>query len=392
MTSRMAALSLVVGACARQAVRPDAAAVPAASAVESPRPAAPQPVAGPSPAELRARSRAALSAHDFAKAGAALEQYLRLEPRDTSALFEAGWIAERLGDPERARRDYAATLGADPAHVGAALNLARLLRIAGLPGDAAEVCASTLRKTGDEPRLLDALAASLRDQKKLDEAESIVRRILQRHPNDADAYKNLALVEADRGRPKLAEIALANARKLDPQDAGIPNTLGILAMRGGEAASARDRFAEAVQLDPRYAPAWANLGAVALAYGDPAAAREAYAKAAELDPDRYETHLGLAWALESLNKPAEARAEYERVLALRPGEEDALFGRGLALKADNQLAAAKAVFEELLSLSGSARANEARAQIASIDLRLRTAATAGVTAAAAAPPASAGSK
>ena len=75
MTSRMVALSLVVGACARQAVRPDAAAVPAASAVESPRPAAPQPVAGPSAAELRARSRAALSAHDFPKAGAALEQY-----------------------------------------------------------------------------------------------------------------------------------------------------------------------------------------------------------------------------------------------------------------------------------------------------------------------------
>src|SRR5207253_2680285 len=112
----------------------------------------------------------------------------------------------------------------------------------------------------DEARLLNARAASLREQKKLDEAESVVRRVLSRHPRDADAYRNLALIEADRGRVRLAEIALANARKLDPTDPGIPNTLGILAMRRGDAAAARGHFAEAIHLDESYAPAWANLG------------------------------------------------------------------------------------------------------------------------------------
>jgi len=74
----------------------------------------------------------------------------------------------------------------------------------------------------DEPRLLDALAASLREQGKLDAAEAVVRRVLQRHPRDAGAYKNLALIEADRGRVRLAEIALASARKLDPRTLASP--------------------------------------------------------------------------------------------------------------------------------------------------------------------------
>jgi tetratricopeptide (TPR) repeat protein len=406
MRTRIALLALTICACARHAVKPDPAQVatdPAPQKIGDTTPVSARqeiskvsPIsAEPIPAELHARARAAIAGHDFAAAAGALEQYLRAEPRDAAALFEAGWVSEQLGHPQEARQRYAAALDVDPGHVAAALNLARSLRMAGDPAAAAEVCAAPLRHSADEPRLLNALAASLRDQKKLDEAESVVRRILQRHPHDADAFKNLALVEADRGHTRLAGIALANARKLDPKDAGIPNTLGILAWRRGDAAAARDHFSEAVQLDDSYAPAWANLGALALAYGDSTAARDAYSRAAALDPDRYEIHLGLAWALEALNKPAEARAEYERVLALRPGQEDALFGRGLALKADNQLAAAKAAFEQLLSVSGSTRANEARAQIASIDLRLRTAAAAAAASTAAAapqPPAPGGTK
>jgi len=225
----------------------------------------------------------------------------------------------------------------------------------------------------DDPRALDALAASLREEKKLDQSEAVSRRVLSRHPRDAEAHKNLALIEAARGRDWLARISLANARKLDPQDPAIPNALGILAMRRNEPAEARELFAEAVKLDPTDAVGWANLGAVALAYRDYAAAREAYANAARLDPARVETHLGLAWALEGARQPAAALAEYDKVLELRPGQGDALFGRALALKADNQLAAAKQAFEQLAAQAGGSRLAEARAQIASIDLRMRSA-------------------
>ncbi len=229
--------------------------------------------------------------------------------------------------------------------------------------------------SSEDPGALDTLAVSLRQQKRLDQSESVSRRVLQRHPRDAEAHKNLALIEVARGRDRLAAIALANARKLDPTDPVIPNALGILAMRRKEPAEARRLFAESVKLDPGFAVGWANLGAVALSYRDYPTAQEAYANAARLDPEGVETHLGLAWALEGAGHPAGALAEYEKVLELRPGQDDALFGRALALKADNQLAAAKEAFERLAAQGGGSRAAEARAQIASIDFRMQSAAS-----------------
>ncbi|HYV65575.1 MAG TPA: tetratricopeptide repeat protein [Myxococcales bacterium] len=230
--------------------------------------------------------------------------------------------------------------------------------------------------SSEDPGALDALAASLREQKKLDQSESVSRRVLERHPRDAQAHKNLALIEVARGRDRLAAIALTNARKLDPSDPAIPNALGILALRRKEPAEARQLFAESVKLDPTYAVGWANLGALALSYRDYATAQEAYANAARLDPERVEMHLGLAWALEGAGHPAGALAEYDKVLELRPGQDEALYGRALALKADNQLAAAKEAFERLAAQGAGSRAAEARAQIASIDLRMKSAASA----------------
>jgi Flp pilus assembly protein TadD len=203
------------------------------------------------------------------------------------------------------------------------------------------------------------------------EAEAAARQVLARHPKDADAYRNLAAIEADRGHVRLAESALNNARKLDDKDAGILNSLGLLAMRRDDVAAARAYFEQAAQIDPGFAPAFANLGAVALSYRDYPAAERAYGKAVQLDATRWEAHLAHGWALEGLRKPKEARGEFEAALALKPGQEDALYGKALALKAENDLPAALQAFKEYAAGSKAAHLTEAKAQITSIELRLK---------------------
>ena len=358
MAPRKLLVLLVLCGCASQGVKPVSKA-PARKPSEM------------TAQELYAEARGDMAARDFPAAKAALEHYLGREAHDAAALFDAGWVDEQLGDLKSARERYAAALRADRGNVAAALNLARLLRLQDQPAEAVDVCEAALAQHEDDPRLLDALAAALRQAKRLDDAEAAVRRVLQRRPGDADAYKNLAVIEVDRGRLRLAEVALANARKMDPKDPGISNNLGVLAMRRGEPAAARAHFAEAVKLDPGFAVGWANLGAVALSYRDYPAAAEAYAKAVELDPARYEVHLGHAWALEGQKKPREARAAYEEVLALRPEQEDALYGRAVALKAEGELAQAMEAFQRYVGLPQPGKAKEARAQIASIELRLK---------------------
>ncbi len=361
---KLTTLLLLACACAHEApVRKAPVA-----AVKAPPP---QPLIELPPAILYKESRELMARGDWDGAKARIDAYLAKEPKNSAALFDAGWVSERRGDLQGAQAYYQRALASDPGNAGAALNLTRLLRAQDKAADAELVLRAALAKQPQDPQLLNALASVLRAQKRLDEADAAVRQVLARHPSDADAYRNLAAIEADRGHVRLAESALNNARKLDDKDAGILNSLGLLAMRRDDVAAARAYFEQATQLDASFAPAWANLGAIALQYRDYAAAEQAYAQAVALDGARWETHLAHGWALEGLRKAKDARAEYERVLAMRPGQEDALYGRALALKAENDLPAAMQAFREYVANSKATHAQEAKNQIAAIDLRLK---------------------
>ena len=374
--------SVILASCAHQApVRQ--APVAAAPAVKPPPPR----LIDVPPAILYKESRELMAQGNWDAAKARIDAYLAREPKSAAALFDAGWVSEKRGDPGVAADYYKRALESEPAHVGAALNLTRLLK--DKPAEAEKVLRTALSKRGGEDRgsapgraeaegrsigdaqLLNAFASVLRIEKKLDDADAAVRQVLVRHPADADAYRNLAAIEADRGHIRLAESALNNARKLDDKDAGILNSLGLLAMRRDDVTAARAYFQQAAQLDASFAPAWANLGAIALQYRDYAAAEQAYGKAVQLDGNKWDTRLAHGWALEGLRKPKDARAEYEKVLALKPGQEDALYGKALALKAENDLPAAMQAFKEYVANSKATHVKEAQNQIAAIDLRLK---------------------
>jgi tetratricopeptide (TPR) repeat protein len=353
---------LLVAACAHQAPVQQA---PLAA------PPAPVRLVDLPPAILYKESRELMAKGDWDGAKARIDAYLVKEPQSAAALFDAGWVSEKLGDPKAAADDYRRALDADPSHVGAALNLTRLYRAQDRTADAEKVLRDALEKRSDDPQLLNALASVLRAQKRLDDADAAVKQVLTRHPADADAYRNLAAIEADRGHVRLAESALNTARKLDDKDAGILNSLGLLAVRRDDMSAARAYFEQATQLDAGFAPAWANLGSIALRYRDYPAAEQAYAKAVAIDHNRWDTRLAHGWALEGLRRPKDARAEFEQVLALEPGQEDALYGKALALKSEGDLPGAMQAFKEYAASGKAAHVKEALNQIAAIDLRLR---------------------
>jgi Flp pilus assembly protein TadD len=372
----MRKLALLLSLACACAHAPPVKTAPSAAAA---RPA-PQDLSDLPPATLYKESREMMAAGNWDGAKERVDAFLKREPKSAAALFDAGFIAEKRGDLKAAQGFYARALLVEPAHLGAALNLSRLDRVQEKPAEAERVLRSAIAKrdadskgeagSGD-PLLLNALSSVLRFQRKLDEADAAARQVLVRHPGDAEAWRNIAAVEADRGHVRLAESALNNARKLDDKDAGILNSLGLLALKRDDVAAARADFEQATQLDANFAAAWANLGALTLSYRDYSAAEQAYAKAVTLDGTRWETHLGYGWALEGLRKAKDARAEYEKVLALKPGQEDALYGKALALKQENDLPAALQAFKEYAASSRATHVKEAQNQMAAIDLRLK---------------------
>ena len=136
----------------------------------------------------------------------------------------------------------------------------------------------------------DKLLASLRDamalhnQGRLDEADSIYRKVLQQSPGHPDAMHLRALVchakEQFVEAAKLAEAAISAA----PRVANLHNTAGEAWRRQGQLEKARKRLSEAIRLDPAMAMAHHNLSLVCSAEARHTEARQCNQQALKLNP------------------------------------------------------------------------------------------------------------
>src|ERR1700761_6155133 len=108
-------LTLAVLACAHAPEAPTPA----------PQPAAPVPVEIPA-AERYRQARDSMQQGQWDVAQQKLDVYLAKKPKSAAGWFDAGWVSERRGDAKSAQADYRKVLELEPAHLGAALNLARL--------------------------------------------------------------------------------------------------------------------------------------------------------------------------------------------------------------------------------------------------------------------------
>ena len=78
-------------------------------------------------------------------------------------------------------------------------------------------------------------------------AEDAVRALIERHPTDAWAHRELALVLSDQQRFEEALEALARAAELEPEQAATLGVRGLVLARAGRAAEAAQCFRAAVE-------------------------------------------------------------------------------------------------------------------------------------------------
>lgn len=190
-------------------------------------------------------------------------------------------------------------------------------------------------------------------------ARADFEEVVRRHPDFADGWLNLGVLERRAGRDVEARAAFGRARDLYADEGsrrGTADALTNLAeseRAAGNAARAESLLVEAIRLDPDHAAAHSNLGALyATAFGRPdlalreleagvraarwyPAVREnlaslyaaagrwqdaarVLAEAADLDPRSAPIRLRLAYALDRLGRVEEARAAYAEALRLDP--------------------------------------------------------------------------
>lgn len=220
---------------------------------------------------------------------AELRRALELRPGYPEAWYNLGVLLRERGELGEAVDAFRRALEIDPdapaVHAALAVAYGRL----GRAGEAAAALAEAdrldpVRSAAARAGLALGLALDLAREGRLDEAERELAALVETYPS-AEAWYNLGLVRARRGRPAEAEAAYERALALDPDHAPALNNLAIALAAAGDLAAARRHLGRATAADPAYAEAWLNLGVVLDQSGDPAGALAALERAVALDPE-----------------------------------------------------------------------------------------------------------
>jgi tetratricopeptide (TPR) repeat protein len=166
-----------------------------------------------------------------------------------------------------------------------------------------------------------------------EEAVSLLRGTVERHPADTDARLLLGTALALLPRRSEALEELAEAVRLRPDFAPAHHALGMAFARFVEPELARRAFEKAIALDPRFAQAHISLSLVLAQVGEADGAARHLEAALEIEGDSpaaaYAHYLrGLLYSEQE--RPEQAASAFVKAVALRPDYADAFLHLGLA--------------------------------------------------------------
>jgi tetratricopeptide (TPR) repeat protein len=160
-------------------------------------------------------------------------------------------------------------------------------------------------------------------------AEVAYRRHLERRPESAPGYNNLARAIARQGRAAEALPLLDRALALDPSLGPIWFNRGEVLLYLGRTDEAYSTFQKAVSHDPKLGEAFNAMGVILLDRGDRADARVAFERAIEARPERPNAHYNLGILLAHEGHLQEAEGYYREAIRLQPGHRRAHNNLGL---------------------------------------------------------------
>jgi arylsulfatase A-like enzyme/Flp pilus assembly protein TadD len=288
-----------------------------------------------------------------------------------------------LARDAREERNEAAS---DRPRVEVLLNALRGFNVAppALPGEETSAVRDRLRALGyvggspaaprdryaeaDDPKSLieiDALlhrAGDRYQQGQPDESARLFQDVIARRPDTADAYRYLAFVYWQEGRPTEAirtlEAALKNGithrdvrvklgvylaetgsaeraihllEGLAGDDIEALNALGIAYGQANRAADAIRTFEHVLEVDPTNGLGWQNIGTVQLRSGDRAAAEKSLRRALAIDDTLAGACTTLGVVLSQTGRANDAIAAWQRAVTLSPGEFDAIYNLTMTL-------------------------------------------------------------
>ena len=208
-----------------------------------------------------------------------------------------------------------------------------------------------LQKAPGHPDALHLLGTVALARGDADQAIELIGKALAVVPDLPDGHSNLGNALRAAGRLAEACASYRRAISLRPDFATAYCNLGPVLCEQGDFAAAVASCRRAVALDPLSAQSHSNLGNALRGIGQFEAAEAAHRQAVQLDPAAAEVQINLANVLLELRRWEEAAACYRRAIELNPRLVAAYRGLALSLHFGGDADAAIASYHDALALS-----------------------------------------
>ena len=215
---------------------------------------------------------------------------------------------------------------------------------------AAALLREVLKRHPDDADALHLLGLSLHADGRHDNALASIEQAIAVQPGEAMFHTNAGAVALALGRAGPAAEHHRQAIAIDPAHADAHNNLAIVLERQGDWEEAEAHLLKAIALKPDFANAHGNLGNVLRRQGRLEEAEASYHRALAIAPDLAEVHNSLGNAMRYMGRHDEAIARFERAIELNPGYAEAHANKGMALAASGYTDAAAEALEAAIAI------------------------------------------
>jgi tetratricopeptide (TPR) repeat protein len=278
-------------------------------------------------------------AHQQTDRRAAVDAYrkcLSLDPENSTAHNNLGWIYLNLGELDQAERSFKRSLEIAPAGRVARNSMYGVARLARLRGDVERADAMdrtrfeedvqrfehSLQELPDDSPARDKLVYALWGSGRRAEAWETLRDALRRDSESKELWETMGAIAPDVGRLRLARYACRRVLAVEPDNSFALRSLATAQLLGGQVDELESTAERLAEVAPGSAPAARTLGDVELARGRWDEARKHYEEASALAPlnSCYVVRIGIAQARAGdADAAAETWRRRERLMTLRCG-------------------------------------------------------------------------
>ncbi len=234
-----------------------------------------------------------------------------------------------------------------PNDPGRAANLVTALIAAEDLEGALEVANEDHGLANSSDRLLNLRAYSLQQLERFEEAASDYRRLVERRPDDFEAWNNLGNVLSAMETPDESVVALRRAFELQPSNGPVALNLAASLVAAGSIIEAESVLQALLKLVPTDGRAWIELAAIQKLLGQNEDAAKCLQRAVDLSPWDPDLWLKLGVELQDQHRLGEAEAALRKAISLDPGMAEAYLLLALLLEHINQTAGLKRLAEDV---------------------------------------------